>query len=133
MDRSKQNLEAGQKFMAEVVAVKPGIQKTESGIYYEILNEGQGPIPTAKSKVKTHYHGTLIDGKVFDSSVNRGKPIEFGVRQVIQGWQEVLQMMPEGAKWRVYIPPHLAYGEQGPPPIGPNATLIFEIELISFK
>ena len=98
------------------------------------MKKGTGAKPTPQNKVKTHYHGTLIDGTVFDSSVERGEPIEFQVGGVIQGWQEILPMMPTGSKWRVYIPSHLAYGPQGSPGgIPPNSALIFEIELFSFQ
>ena len=98
---------------------------------YEIIKEGNGPIPVASDRVSTHYHGTLIDGTVFDSSVERGQPADFGVTQVIQGWQEALQLMPEGSKWRLYIPYNLAYGDRGAGgAIGPYSTLIFDIELL---
>lgn len=110
---------------------KKNIVTLESGMQYEIIEEGTGEIPTASDQVKTHYHGTLIDGTVFDSSVERGQPATFGVTQVIQGWQEALQLMPVGSKWRLYIPYDLAYGERGAGgQIGPFATLIFDIELI---
>jgi FKBP-type peptidyl-prolyl cis-trans isomerase FklB len=95
------------------------------------MKEGTGPIPTANDKVKTHYHGTLIDGKVFDSSVDRGEPIVFPVTGVIKGWVEALQLMKVGSKWILYVPSHLAYGANGSGEvIGPNATLIFEVELL---
>ena len=83
--------------------------------------------------MKTHYHGTLVNGKVFDSSVERGEPVTFGVNQVIKGWTEALQLMPVGSKWKLFIPSELAYGEQGPPSIGPSQVLIFEVELISIE
>lgn len=108
----------------------PKIQQLPSGVQYEILKEGNGPIPTAQNKVKVHYHGTLTNGTVFDSSVDRGEPTEFGVTQVIKGWQEILQLMPTGSKWKVYIPSSLAYGPQGRPSIPPNSILIFEVELL---
>ncbi len=132
---ANRNLEAGQKFLAETVSKKAGIQKTASGMYYEVLKAGNGPKPAAVTdKVLTHYHGTLIDGSVFDSSVDRGEPIEFALNQVIKGWTEILQLMPKGSKWRVYIPSELAYGAQGSPGgIGPNETLIFEIELFKIN
>ena len=102
-----------------------------SGLQYEILTEGAGATPTASDKVKVHYHGTLIDGKVFDSSVNRGEPATFGVTQVISGWVEALQLMPVGSKWKLYIPSELAYGAQGAgQAIAPHAALIFEVELL---
>jgi FKBP-type peptidyl-prolyl cis-trans isomerase FklB len=126
------NLEAGKKFMAEN-AKNPKIKTTGTGIQYEILTEGNGPKPAATDKVTTHYHGTLIDGTIFDSSVQRGQPIEFALNQVIKGWTEILQLMPKGSKWRVTIPSELAYGAQGPQNIGPNSTLIFEIELLKIN
>ena len=110
---------------------RPGVTTTASGLQYEILKAGNGPKPTAKDKVKVHYHGTLIDGTVFDSSVDRGQPIDFPVTGVIQGWIEALQLMPEGSKWKVFIPYNLAYGERGQgAKIGPFAALVFEIELL---
>ncbi len=113
---------------------RDGVVTLPSGLQYEILVEGNGPIPTATDKVKTHYHGTLIDGTVFDSSVERGQPATFGVNQVIQGWVEALQLMPVGSKWKLFIPYDLAYGERGSPPkIAPYSALIFEVELISIE
>lgn len=105
-----------------------------SGLQYEIITEGNGPIPTAQQKVTTHYTGTLIDGTVFDSSVQRGEPISFPVGGVIQGWQEALQLMPQGSKWKLYIPQELAYGERGAGNvIPPFSALIFEIELLDVQ
>ena len=104
---------------------------TPSGLQYEILTEGEGPKPTAEDQVRAHYHGTLIDGTVFDSSVDRGEPAVFALNQVIPGWTEALQLMPVGSKWKIYLPSDLAYGERGGgPTIGPNSTLIFEVELL---
>ena len=125
------NREEGEAFLAENKQ-RPGITTTESGLQYEILKVGKGKKPTIDSRVRVHYHGTLIDGTVFDSSVDRGEPAEFGLLGVIQGWTEVLQLMPEGSKWRVYIPQELAYGERPPmgSPIKPFSALIFDIELI---
>ena len=118
-------------YMAEN-AKKDGVVTTDSGLQYEILEEGDGATPKATDKVIAHYEGTLIDGTVFDSSIQRGEPATFPVNGVIQGWQEVLQMMKEGGKWRVVIPGNLAYGPQGAGEmIGPNETLIFDIELIA--
>ena len=111
---------------------KEGVQVTESGLQYVVMTEGNGEKPTAASRVKVHYHGTLIDGTVFDSSVDRGEPSEFGVTQVIKGWTEALQLMPVGAKYKLFIPQELAYGanpRQGGP-IKPFAALVFEVELI---
>ena len=103
-----------------------------SGLQYEILTAGDGATPKASDSVKVHYHGTLIDGKVFDSSVNRGEPATFGVTQVISGWVEALQLMPVGSKWKLYIPSELAYGAQGAgQAIAPHTALIFEVELLS--
>lgn len=128
-----ENLENGQKFLAEN-AKKEGVTVTESGLQYKVLTEGSGPKPSATDTVSVHYHGTLIDGTVFDSSVQRNQPAEFPVNRVIQGWTEALQLMPEGSKWVLYIPADLAYGTRGSPPvIGPNSTLVFEVELLSAK
>jgi FKBP-type peptidyl-prolyl cis-trans isomerase FklB len=107
------------------------IQTLPSGIQYEVMKTGNGPKPTPTSKVTTHYHGTLIDGKVFDSSVQRNTPASFPVNGVIKGWQEILVLMPVGSKWKVYIPSALAYGSRGTQGIAPNSILIFEIELLS--
>lgn len=112
---------------------KKNVKVLKSGLQYEILKKGTGSKPKTTDKVEVHYHGTLIDGRIFDSSVNRGQTATFAINRVIKGWQEVLPMMKKGAKWRVTIPPDLAYGENGPPNIGPNAALIFEIELIDIK
>ncbi|MDT8371498.1 MAG: FKBP-type peptidyl-prolyl cis-trans isomerase [Gammaproteobacteria bacterium] len=113
-------------------AKKEGVITTASGLQYTILTEGDGATPTAKDKVIAHYKGTLLDGTVFDSSYDRGEPATFPVTGVIQGWQEALQMMKEGAKWQVVVPANLAYGPRGAGQlIGPNETLIFDIELIA--
>ncbi|MDB9757478.1 FKBP-type peptidyl-prolyl cis-trans isomerase, partial [Pseudomonadales bacterium] len=112
-------------------AAREGVITTDSGLQYEVLTSGEGEIPTAASTVRTHYHGTLIDGTVFDSSYDRGEPTEFPVGGVIAGWTEALQMMTVGSKWRLTVPYELAYGEQGAGGvIGPFATLIFDIELL---
>ena len=103
---------------------------TQSGLQYEILKKGYGPRPKLTDNVRVHYHGTLIDGTVFDSSVERGEPADFGLMGVIQGWQEVLQLMPVGSKWRVYIPQQLAYGDRQTGNVKPFSALIFDIELI---
>ena len=124
------NLEVGNKFLEENKA-REGVTTTESGLQYEVLTEGTGEKPGATDKVRVHYHGTLIDGTVFDSSVDRGEPAVFGVNQVIPGWTEALQLMPVGSKWKVFIPSDLAYGPRGAgADIGPNAALIFEVELL---
>ncbi len=128
-----ENKAAGQIFLDEN-AKKDGVITTESGLQYEIITEGTGAKPSQSDTVVTHYHGSLTDGTVFDSSVDRGQPAEFPVNGVIQGWIEALQLMPVGSKWRLTIPSDLAYGDQGSAPvIGPGATLIFEIELLEIK
>lgn len=127
---AQDNLEAGNKFLEENKA-REGVQTTESGLQYEIITEGTGEKPTADDRVRVNYHGTLIDGTVFDSSVDRGEPVVFGVNQVIPGWTEALQLMPVGAKWKIYLPASIAYGERGAgADIGPNVSLIFEVELL---
>lgn len=124
------NAEEGKAFL-ENNKTKEGVTTTANGLQYEILKAGDGPKPTADQNVKCHYHGTLIDGTVFDSSVDRGEPATFNVSQVIPGWTEALQLMPVGSKWKLYIPGELAYGERGAGrDIGPNETLIFEVELL---
>ena len=120
----------GEEFLA-ANAKKDGIKTTESGLQYKIEKEGTGAIPADTSVVRVHYKGTLIDGTEFDSSYKRGEPTEFPVNRVIKGWTEALQLMPVGSKWTLYIPSNLAYGPQGARgAIGPNETLIFEVELI---
>lgn len=132
-DKANANLKAGQDFLAEN-RNKPGVTELPSGLQYEVLVQGNGEKPTAQNEVTCHYHGTLIDGTVFDSSVQRGKPASFPLNMVIKGWTEGLQLMPTGSKWRFFIPPHLGYGDrQVSAQIGPNSTLVFEVELIDFK
>ena len=126
------NKEAGKAFLAEN-AQNPNVVTTESGLQYRILKAGKGKMPTEANSVKVHYHGTLIDGTVFDSSVERGEPITFGVTGVIKGWTEALQLMPAGSKWVLYIPQELAYGSSDMGTIKPFSTLIFEVELISIE
>lgn len=127
------NIEAGEKFLKEN-AQKEGVITTSSGLQYEVIEEGSGDSPKATDKVNAHYKGYLIDGKVFDSSYQRGEPTTFPVNGVIQGWQEALQLMKPGAKWKLYIPHELGYGERGAgQAIPPYSTLIFEIELIGIE
>ncbi|TGE24516.1 FKBP-type peptidyl-prolyl cis-trans isomerase [Hymenobacter aquaticus] len=124
------NKQAGEDFLAENKN-KPGITTLPSGLQYEVLTEGSGKKPGPSSSVTTHYHGTLINGTVFDSSYQRGQPATFGVNQVIAGWTEALQLMPEGSKWRLYIPSDMAYGKRGAGrDIGPDSALIFDVELL---
>jgi FKBP-type peptidyl-prolyl cis-trans isomerase len=127
------NKQAGQAFLAANKA-KAGVVTLPSGLQYKIITEGTGPKPTASDTVVTNYRGMLIDGKEFDSSYKRGEPATFPVGQVIKGWTEALQLMPVGSKWQLFIPSDLAYGERSPgPEIGPNSTLIFDIELLSIQ
>lgn len=129
-NEAQKNLEEGNAFLEEN-KTREGVHTTESGLQYEVLKEGTGEKPSADDRVKVQYHGTLLDGTVFDSSVERGEPATFGVSQVIPGWTEALQMMKEGAKWKIYLPADIAYGERGAgQDIGPNTTLIFEVELL---
>jgi FKBP-type peptidyl-prolyl cis-trans isomerase FklB len=131
--KSEANLQAGQKFLDEN-GKRPGVVVLASGLQYEIITEGTGPKPTATDKVTCHYHGTLIDGTVFDSSVRRGQPATFPLNMVIKGWTEGLQLMTVGSKWRFFIPPQLAYGDrQVSAQIGPNSTLIFDVELLGIS
>jgi FKBP-type peptidyl-prolyl cis-trans isomerase FklB len=129
-EKAKELAAEGEAFLA-ANAKKDSVTVTGSGLQFEILEAGNGEKPTPTSTVKTHYHGTLIDGSVFDSSYDRGQPAEFPVNGVIAGWTEALQMMPVGAKWRLYVPYHLAYGERGAGgKIAPYSTLIFDVELL---
>lgn len=126
------NAEAGRKFL-EQNAKRPEVQTTPSGLQYEVLQNAEGAKASKTDTVVVHYTGRLIDGTVFDSSEERGEPATFGVTQVIPGWVEALQIMPNGAKWRLYIPSELAYGGQNVPGIGPNQTLIFDVTLLEIK
>ena len=127
---SMSNKADGEAFLAENKN-KPGVTTLPSGLQYEVLTEGTGPKPTLRSSVTTHYHGTLINGTVFDSSYQRGQPATFPVNGVIAGWTEALQLMPEGSKYRLYIPSDLAYGKRGAGrDIGPDSALIFDVELL---
>ena len=125
-----QNKKAGETFLADN-AHKEGVTVLPSGLQYEVIAEGDGKKPSATDRVQCHYEGTLIDGTIFDSSIKRGEPAVFGVNQVIKGWVEALQLMQEGAKWRLYIPYDMAYGEHGAGEmIPPYSALIFDVELI---
>ena len=127
----EQNHQAGEVFLAEN-AKKDGVTTTASGLQYEVITAGDGPKPSETDMVVTHYHGMLVDGTVFDSSVDRGEPAQFPVNGVIQGWIEALQMMNVGSKWRITVPAPLAYGEAGSGPvIEPKCTLVFEVELLA--
>lgn len=130
--KSENNKKAGEDFLAANKS-KPGIQTTASGLQYKITQEGTGAQPDANDKVTVHYHGTTIDGKVFDSSVERGQPATFGLNQVIPGWTEGLQLLKEGGKATLYIPQELAYGARATGPIEGYSTLIFEVELIKVE
>jgi FKBP-type peptidyl-prolyl cis-trans isomerase len=123
---------AGNAFLAEN-KTRPGVVVTASGLQYEVLRAGAGATPAASQTVEVHYHGTLVDGTVFDSSVQRGQTISFPVTGVIPGWVEALQLMQVGSKWKLFIPSDLGYGDQGQGPIPPASVLIFEVELIGIK
>lgn len=128
--QSEENLNAGIAFLQENKN-KEGVVTLNSGLQYKVLKAGEGPSPKAGDKAKVHYRGTLLDGTVFDSSYDRGEPVVFGINQVIKGWTEALMLMSPGSHWMLYIPSPLAYGEQGAGDvIGPNSTLIFEVELL---
>ncbi|HAY81218.1 MAG TPA: hypothetical protein DCY79_15545 [Planctomycetaceae bacterium] len=132
-EAAAKNAAEGRAFLAKNKA-QPGVVTLPSGLQYKVLKSGTGRSPTVSDKVKVHYHGTLLDGTVFDSSVKRGEPISFGVTQVIKGWTEALQKMKVGDKWVLYIPSELAYGPRGTQgAIGPNATLVFEVELLGIE
>ena len=132
-DAKNQRLAIDSKIFLEQNKQKDGVMTTESGLQYLILSEGRGNNPTLNDNVTVHYHGTLIDGTIFDSSVDRKQPATFPLNGVIPGWQEALQMMSIGSKWKIFIPSELAYGESGAGAIGPNSTLIFEVELLSIN
>jgi FKBP-type peptidyl-prolyl cis-trans isomerase FklB len=127
------NLKAGDEYLA-ANAKREGVVTLPSGLQYEVIVMGTGEKPAAHQTVTCHYHGTNIKGEVFDSSVRRGQPASFPLNAVIKGWTEALQLMPAGSKWKLFLPPHLAYGNRNiSREIGPNSTLIFEVELISFR
>ncbi len=126
-------IEKGEKYLAEN-AKKEGVKTTASGLQYKVLKEGEGKTPKATDTVQVHYRGTLLDGTEFDSSIKRGEPAEFPLNRVIKGWTEGVQLMKEGSKYQFVIPPQLAYGDRGAGgPIGPNETLIFEVELLKIR
>lgn len=129
---AEDNLAASKEFLEEN-GQREDVTTTDSGLQYEVLEEGDGQSPGSDARVTVHYTGELIDGTVFDSSRERGEPTTFGLQQVIPGWTEGLQLMSEGDRYRLYIPPELAYGENGPPSIGPNQALIFDVELIEVQ
>ncbi|WP_372965036.1 FKBP-type peptidyl-prolyl cis-trans isomerase [Marinobacter sp.] len=129
---AKKNKEAGEAFLAEN-AKRDGVQTTESGLQYEVIEEGDGETPTVSDRVQVHYTGELINGDVFDSSRERGQPTTFGVGQVIPGWVEGLQLMSEGSRYKLFIPSDLAYGASGNQAIAPNETLIFDVELLKIN
>lgn len=130
---AEKNKKEGAAFLA-ANAKKEGVRTLPSGLQYKVIKEGAGRMPKGTDQVETHYRGTLIDGREFDSSYKRGQPATFAVNGVIKGWTEALQLMKAGSKWQLFVPPELAYGDRGAGPmIGPNATLIFEVELISVK
>lgn len=129
-NKGAENLKIGLEFLAEN-SKRDGVVSLPSGLQYEIITAGDGPKPTATQTVRCHYHGTVISGAVFDSSVQRGQPASFPLNRVISGWTEALQLMGVGSKWRLFLPPNLAYGDrQVSAEIGPNSTLIFEVELL---
>jgi len=129
-ENASPNKKAGQAFLAENKK-KPGVVTLASGLQYQVIKEGTGPKPQPTDKVRCHYHGTLLDGTVFDSSVDRGQPVDFPVTGVIQGWVEALQLMPVGSKWKLFLPSNLAYGDNAAgPKITPGSTLIFDVELL---
>ena len=123
---------AGREYLVQN-AQREGVVVLESGLQYEVLNEGVGPKPTAEAHVRTHYHGTLVDGTVFDSSYERGQPAEFPVNGVIPGWVEALQLMNTGSKWRLHVPSELAYGGQAVGSIPPHSVLVFDVELLDIR
>ena len=132
-EEARENLRAGQEFLKEN-AQKAGVVSLPSGLQYEVLVQGAGEKPLLHHTVTCHYHGTLINGEVFDSSVLRGQPASFPLNAVIKGWVEALQLMPTGSKWRLFIPSNLGYGDrQVSAKIAANSTLVFEVELISFR
>lgn len=132
-EKAARNKAAGEQFLAEN-KTKPGVITLPSGLQYQVITEGTGPKPGASDKVKVHYVGTLVDGSKFDSSIDRGNPLSISVANVIKGWTEALLLMPQGSKWKLFIPSALGYGEQqAGPKIGPNSALVFEVELLGIE
>jgi len=129
--QAKNNVGEGATFLA-ANGKKPGVKTTPSGLQYQVITEGKGPKPVASDTVRVHYKGALLDGKTFDSSYDRNQPVVFSLEQVVPGWKEGIQLMPVGSKYKLWIPSKLGYGEAGTPggPIGPNATLVFDVELL---
>jgi FKBP-type peptidyl-prolyl cis-trans isomerase FklB len=128
----EKNMREGKAFLA-TNKTKQGVVTLPSGLQYAVLKQGDGPSPKVTDTVRTHYHGTLLDGTVFDSSVERNEPATFPVGRVIRGWTEALQLMNVGSKWRLFVPAELAYGPQGQGPIGPHAVLVFDVELLGIE
>ena len=128
-EAGEKNLREGAAFLAANKA-KPGVRETASGLQYQVIRQGSGPTPKATDRVRVHYVGTLLDGTKFDSSYDRGEPAEFSLNQVIPGWSEAVQLMPVNSKYKLWIPSKIGYGPNGQPPIGPNSTLVFEVELM---
>jgi len=128
-EAGEKNLREGAAFLAQN-KTKPGVKETASGLQYMVIRQGSGPIPKPTDKVRVHYVGTLLDGTKFDSSYDRGEPAEFALNQVIPGWSEGVALMPVNSKYKFWIPSKIGYGPNGQPPIGPNATLVFEVELM---
>ena len=126
---AQDNLKAGEEFL-KANATRPGVTSTPSGLQYQVIRQGSGPKPLLTDTVSVHYKGTLLDGTQFDSSYDRGQPAEFALNQVIPGWGEGVTLMPANSKYRFWIPANLAYGPNGQPPIGPNSTLVFDVELM---
>jgi len=132
-EQAEKNAKAGEEFLAKNANEK-GVYVLDSGLQYKIIKDGEGEMPTSEDRVECHYEGKLLDGTIFDSSIRRGETATFAVNGVILGWQEALPLMKVGAKWQLFIPSNLAYGYYGSrPSIGPNETLIFDVELISIK
>ena len=129
-EEGQKNLREGESFLAANKA-KPGVRSTPSGLQYQVIRQGSGPLPQPTDKVRVNYKGTLLNGTTFDSSYERGEPAEFALNQVIPGWTEGVALMPVGSKYMLWIPSNLAYGPNGQPPIGANSTLVFEVELLA--